>query len=351
MGIRNFYMIIIGVFVVICLIVMILIQTHGKRNKYKGGKRVINDSTVLNIPYFKEKLLKYKIYTIIVSLTMIAIAFIIFVMLARPYKEDKSRRELYNRDIVLCIDISASVDNLNMNLIQQLEETVKQLDGERFGIIMFNTSPCTLVPLTDDYEYIIEQLEMIRYALQYNISRGNADFELADLDNEEANKYGGYIYLTHYITEGTLVGVDERGSSLIGDGLASTVSEFKDKDRTKIVIFTSDNDLDGEPLFTMSEAADLCKKNNVTVFGIGTKEMKQENMMEMKRAVEKTGGTFFLEESSGTFKQIISEIENTSKSLLKTETDIKAIDVVAPTFIILIILIGLMFTAFKILKK
>ena len=63
-----------------------------------------------------------------------------------------------------------------------------------------------------------------------------------------------------------------------------------------MVIFSTDNDIQGTPVATLDEAADICVSNNVTVYGVGTKEMTPENKESMKNAVEKTGGKFYLEE-------------------------------------------------------
>ena len=83
-----------------------------------------------------------------------------FVMMARPYSKERVQDERYCRDIMLCIDISTSVDYLNENLLEELKKTVDELHGERFGIVIFNTSPVLLSPLTDDYEFIKEQLRL-----------------------------------------------------------------------------------------------------------------------------------------------------------------------------------------------
>lgn len=53
-----------------------------------------------------------------------------------------------------------------------------------------------------------------------------------------------------------------------------------------MVIFSTDNDIQGTPVATLDEAADICVSNNVTVYGVGTKEMTPENKESMKNAVE-----------------------------------------------------------------
>ena len=189
-------------------------------------------------------------------------------LMARPYKKVVAQKESYNRDIILCLDISTSVDDLNLELVKNLKETVNHLKGERFGIVIFNSSAVLLSPLTEDYEYIIDVLDQLESCLEgHNL--GNS--KLSD----------NWLYQSSYLMDGTLVGNEERGSSLIGDGLASTVYNFPnlEEKRSRSIIFSTDNDLEGTPLVTLSQAADICKENNVTVYGIGTANMAYDSIV------------------------------------------------------------------------
>ena len=82
-------------------------------------------------------------------------------IMSRPYNRDVRVEEKYTRDIFLCIDISSSVDGLNVNIISNLKDVVSNMQGERFGLVIFNTSPVLLVPLTNDYEYILDELDRV----------------------------------------------------------------------------------------------------------------------------------------------------------------------------------------------
>lgn len=345
MELRNTYVIFIGIAVLVSLFVFLFIKIK-KKDEYKGGKKIANTSYIENEPYYKKKILKYKIYTVIVFVACVLSIAVAFAMLTRPYKTELKEKEKNTRDIMLCIDISTSVDYLNMNLVSELKEVVNNLQGERFGIVIFNTTPVLMTPLTTDYGYIIEQLDMIEKCLDARLNY--------DIDWEDDDAWDEYWYMDEYISSGTLEGSEERGSSIIGDGLAAAAIDFKSTDedeRTKIIIFSTDNDLQGSPIYTLEEAASLCKKKNILVYGIGTKEMYQGYMDEMEREVEKTGGKFYLEEESGTFKQIVSEIEKTSKSLVKENTEIIEIELVKVPFIILVCVVSVMIIFIKVTKR
>lgn len=341
MELKNHFVLYIGILIFVLLFSLFFIKFNKKEN-YKGGKKVANTLYTRDEPYFKRKMLTYRILSVLMTAACVMGIAVSFIMLARPYKTKAVNREKYSRDIILCIDVSTSVDYLNKNLVEELKETVNNLKGERFGIVIFNASPVLLSPLTDDYEFIIEQLDLIEQSLDMRI-RFNEGGYLPD----------NWFYLDTYISGGTLVGAEERGSSLIGDGLAASVYDFSDleEERTRIVIFSTDNDIQGTPLVTLEEAADICKENNVTVFGIGTKEMTEANKQSMQDAVLYTGGAFYLEEESGTFAQIVSEIEEKSKSLIKGNTEIQEIELVEIPFILLLFSVMAMIVLTKIIKR
>ncbi|MBP3324979.1 MAG: hypothetical protein J6L77_00990 [Coprococcus sp.] len=341
MELKNHFVLYIGILIFVLLFSLFFIKFNKKEN-YKGGKKVVNTLYTRDEPYFKRKMLTYRILSVLMIAACVMGIAVSFIMLARPYKTKTVNKEKYSRDIILCIDVSTSVDYLNKNLVEELKETVNNLKGERFGIVIFNASPVLLSPLTDDYEFIIEQLDLIEQSLDMRI-RFNEGGYLPD----------NWFYLDTYISGGTLVGAEERGSSLIGDGLAASVYDFSDleEERTRIVIFSTDNDIQGTPLVTLEEAADICKENNVTVFGIGTKEMTEANKQSMQDAVLYTGGAFYLEEESGTFAQIVSEIEKKSKSLIKGSTEIQEIELVEIPFILLLFSVMAMIVLTKIIKR
>ncbi len=334
MEFKNQFMIWIGIAVLGVLFVL----RFKKTNKYKGGKKVAGISYIEEEPYYKKKVLQYKILSCVLVGSFVIGLFISFFLLAGPYKVIAVEKENYNRDIMLCIDVSNSVNELNMQLVEELKDTVENLKGERFGIVIFNASAVMLCPLTDDYAYIIDLLDQIEESLKIYTS-----------DDFSEN----YFYASDYIISGTILGAEERGSSLIGDGLATSVYDFPDleEERTRIVIFSTDNELEGTPIVTLEEAANICQDNNVVVYGVGTKEMGASEREEMEAAVKKTGGRFFLEEESGTVREIVRGIEKAGKNLVKGKEQMRKIEMVEAPIIILVVSIFILFLLTKITKR
>lgn len=335
MAIKYHIVLYAGLAIALFMLVFVFVK-YKKTKKYAGGKKIAGLICQEDEAYFRKRKILYKTGLTATLICCVLVVVSAFLLMAKPYTSRRMQDEKYCRDIILCIDISTSVDYLNENLLDKLKKTVDELQGERFGIVIFNTSPVLLTPLTDDYEYVKDQLDLIAQCLK---SRNEVN-----LDDAFSSGYD-WIYYQAYISSGTLIGNEQRGSSLIGDGLAAAAIDFSDadKERTKVVIFSTDNDIQGTPVATLDEAADICVSNNATVYGVGTKEMTPENKESMKNAVEKTGGKFYLEEESGSFGEIVSSIEKLSKNLVKVRmVDVETPELLYPFVLMLVLFAGML---------
>ena len=312
------------IIVVPSIVILLLFIIKIKKEKFKEGSKIANTSFIKNTDYFKSKMREYKIIKYFSYISFISMIILLSLLLSRPSKVERKNIKKYNRDIIICMDISTSVDELNMELVNNLKETVNKLSGDRVGVSIFNTSSVLLVPLTDDYNYVSNSLDLIHQSLELN----NYNYSSINISDN-------YFYLRDYIRSGTLVGNEERGSSLIGDGLASCVYNFssKEKNRVKLVIFSTDNDLAGTPLISLEDAAKISKKENVKVYGIGTKKMKDSDRENMEKAVLLTGGKFY-DHSNFSVDKIVSDIEKNSTSLLESNNKTKRYDTPEIPFII-----------------
>lgn len=310
--------------IIIALVIFCMAFFHKEKPSKEGNVKLANTNLHFTDRYYKRQVIMYYVLRVILVLSLCAMIVSTAGLISRPYFIKKIKENRYNRDIILCLDISSSVDELNMKLVSDLKDIVSELSGERIGIVIFNTTPVVLSPLTDDYEYTLEQLENIRTA----IKKVSGVFSFNDDD---------WLYMYEYLYGGTLVGNELRGSSLIGDGLLGGLFALptEDKDRTKIIIFSSDNDENGDSFVTLKEAADYCRKNNTTVYGIGTKNMFDEDRKEMEEAINSTGGQFFLEENASSFHTIVEKIEEKSENLTPGKTIIKMVETPEPFFCML----------------
>lgn len=300
---------------------------------YQNGKKVANTSLIEETSCFKKLYREYKILSGMAMVALLAAITIGWVLLSRPAKVDTISPEIQNRDIFLCMDISDSVDELNLNMCDELKKVVEELNGERFGVTIFNGQSVLLVPLTTDYQYVLDTLDSLKVSFEESIGRSDPDFDYFSDDINWRTLYYKY--------EGTLA---EEGSSFIGDGLASCLYSFPDletnTERTRMIIFTTDNELNGEPYVTLEEAAGLCKKNDVKVFAIAPENVTDESVF--KRAIESTGGGYYKSTSSKAYDQMLSDIKKTDTSAME-QTKTMITDQPEALFICLLVCIGIYF--------
>ena len=74
--------------------------------------------------------------------------------------------EVRNRDIILCLDGSGSMDRYNAEVVRQFREIVSGLRGERVGMTIFSGASITAFPLTDDYEFLTAELDRAEKAFR-----------------------------------------------------------------------------------------------------------------------------------------------------------------------------------------
>lgn len=315
----------LAIYVGVPFTIVLLFIGRKKKSPYTQGKKVANTSFVEDTPLYKQLLQTYKCFRFL-ALGSLWIAIILgVIMLARPARIEKINPDIHNRDIFICMDISDSVDELNLQICDKLREVVNNLDGERFGISIFNGRSVLLVPLTTDYEYVMETLNKLEASFDYSINR--------DFENEDWDLYSLYMY-KH---EGTM---SDYGSSFIGDGLASCLYSFPDltenTERSRLIIFTTDNELNGTPLVTVEEAAALCRKNDVKVFAVTPEDIIDQESFQ--KAMNSTGGGYYECSSPKIFDELTEDIKLTETSAME---DIRTVITDQPKVLFILLLIAI----------
>jgi len=291
------------------ILLIIVILKYALKDRYSRGKKIANTHFIKDNNYYKYLKIKLLILKIVSSCFGIASIMLAIYLLARPYKIDKIEEKKYNRDIMLCMDISGSVWNLNAEVIENLKEIVNTLKGDRFGVMVFDNSAVSMVPLTSDYDFVLHKLDSLK------------DFMTKKsyvLTEEERNNID-LVEIYNILLE-TKKNKNGTGSSLIGDGLASCTYNFTklDEERSRVIILSTDNQLSGRPFVTLELAADITKSKNIKVFGLGTSNLSSPSRAmyreAFKNAVEKTDGKLFIQQEVS-LKEAIKEIDNVSKSV------------------------------------
>ena len=98
----------------------------------------------------------------------------------------------------------------------------------------------------------------------------------------------------------------------------------EDHERTRIILFVTDNDVAGTEAVSLEDACKLCKQYGINLYAYcPTVEMNiytsKEKIAAYRRAVEQlAGGKFYTGDLSKMSSNIVNEIKETKTSLLKT---------------------------------
>lgn len=318
------------IYIVILIGAYITIMLINSKKKNKNNKKVANTHFITNTDIYKSIIKKYKLLiSILFSLLFICIL-ASALLNSRLVTTSTHTNKIYDRDIILCLDVSGSMTNLDSEIVKSYEEIVNNMQGERFGIMLFNSSSYTLLPLTDDYEYAKDIIKETTKAF------------------EGAKKYD--FKSTKYIYEGTREG---EGSSIIGDGIASCVIGFPkidEEQRSRIIILGTDNEVAGDQIITVPEAGDLAKKYNVTIYPLSPYKYSN-NTKELEDIAKKTGGKFYTVKDTDKTKEIVSEIEKKEKTVRETSPITTVNDhPQIPIIIIVMSLLGIFIMERKMIK-
>lgn len=235
-----------------------------------------------------------KLQPILVILRMLALIALI-VGIARPRVVDTSTstRSLRGIDIIMAIDVSASMlaRDLKPNRLDALREVASQFiqnrPNDRIGLVVYAGESYTKTPLTIDKNILLQSL--------YDINFGE-------------------------IKDGTAIGL----------GLATSINRIKDSDaKSKVIILLTDG-VNNTGFIDPNTASEMAKSLGIKVYtiGIGTNGMAmspvainpdgsyrfaniQVEIDEelMKEIAAETGGKYFRATSSDKLEEIYNEID------------------------------------------
>lgn len=308
MGLANAW-ILLGLVPVIAAVVVL--PRLIRRRRADAGVPVAHTGRLTRLPGFVAAVSRMRAATIAAIVVVALLAATAALLAARPVVTSTEKPATFTRDVVLCLDVSGSMTDVDIDVLSRFTELSEGFEGERLALVIFNSSSAQVFPLTDDYDYIAQQLEAVRSSLD-----GTGEF---------SDAFGG-----------TLTG---EGASLIGDGLASCVLTFDrtDEQRSRSVVLATDNDINGTPIMTLDEAGAFAKSRDVRVYGIDPSVAKagdSEDSAEFQRVVDSTDGQYFVLESADTVPTIVDSIEATEAALVDEEPKLVVSD--QPTLLVVL---------------
>ena len=127
----------IGIPVLLLAVLILHVIPSPRKKDYTGGLRSGAASLIYNLPIYKRICIRSKVLLFFHEIFVIAALISALFLIARPYETKKIKIGVQKRDIMLCLDVSYSLYELNYELADYLEQVVMELQGDRFGITTF----------------------------------------------------------------------------------------------------------------------------------------------------------------------------------------------------------------------
>lgn len=327
MTILNKQVLIIGI---ILLLMIIFIPLRKKLNKNQS-KLVANTRFIMNTRLYKHLNRKFRILTIIFIISF-SITFIFGILLSSRLVETKEETiEKSSRDIFIVLDVSPSVYDIDYDITKAFINLINNLDGDRVGLSIFDSSTYISFPLTDDYEFALNILSKYRDSFEKYLSG----------DRKALND---------------IVSLAQRGggSSLVGDGLMTTLlamtREFdSDINRTRITILSTDNAA-GRGVVTLDEAIDFARLAGIKTYGITHEKYKDAQVsINFIKSIQKNNGKVFFGYGAQQIQNIINEINTTNKTIIQSESNAYQVDI--PIYFFIALLISFLFYQIILTRK
>lgn len=207
--------------------------------------------------------------------------------------------EKFNRDIVLCLDVSGSMVDYDMQVIDRYLEMIGGFDGERMALMLWDSTAVQVFPLTDDYPFVETQLREVRDSM--------------------ASFTGDYSYGTQ----------NAPGASLIGDGLASCALAFDgdtEDGRSRSIILATDNAVNGSPIVSLPAAAAFAQSQHVKVYGLDANEFEDAFSDEYRTSVLRNGGLYYKLTDPSSVKGIVDQITTDQTSAMQGAPQVLIVD-------------------------
>ena len=306
MELNQPWLLLVGVGLVLAAVAAgVLLGRRPGRREETAGVPVSRAERLRALPGF-ERAVRRRSRTLTAVLLLAALTVLLAsAIAARPMTAKTVRPISHNRDVVLCLDVSGSMTEVDAEVLATFQELLRGFEGERIGLTIFNSSAAQVFPLTDDYAFVSEQVEALQRSFAFETP-----------------------YPEHWI--GTNNGA---GASLIGDGLAACALRFDnlEDERSRSIIFATDNEIFGASIVSLTEAAEYAKSKDITVYTLNPVDGEnEEDTGELRAATELTGGSYFPLRSAVAVDSIIQRITAEEQRALEGQARVLRTDAPDP---------------------
>lgn len=287
------------------LVVIVVVAARVRRPRPPASSTYVAHVARLQaLPRYRALIARRQNLAMLATLAALATCLGGIVLAGRLQETRSSDSNARTRDIVLCLDASGSMSQVNASVIAEFQEIVDGLAGERIGMTIWDGRSVTIFPLTTDYEFVSDELY-----------RAHRAFRTEDWSYTVGTGFAAAV-------------------SQIGDGLVSCVQRFDrlDEDRGRAIVLASDNQPAGEGIFTLRQAQRYAVDHDVVVHAVAPPHTndKPANAAELEQVVDATGGTYNLLGDDGSAGRVVDEINELEAKKVDKPPQIEVVDRTGP---------------------
>lgn len=148
MALANVWMLAVAVAVVVLAITIGLVVGLRRGGPTRGtdAARIARAERVRALPSFRRALTRRALALSGILALGATAAIVAGVVAARPMSAQTIQPVNTSRDIMLCLDVSGSMTEVDVEVLNVFDELLDSFEGERIGLTIFNSSPVQIFP-------------------------------------------------------------------------------------------------------------------------------------------------------------------------------------------------------------
>lgn len=271
----------------------------------KKSVKVAHSARITGLPEYKKAQKVYRRYVMVLLILFCIALGSSMILSSRPVSQNLVSPAQRNRDIMLCLDVSGSMTEVDAKILDVYERLARDFKGQRIGLDIYNVNVFQVFPLTDDYDLVLEQLAHAKKVMSYDRDTAN---------DTELGEYYDFLSGTGSGGMGTnSMSSSDFPSSNTGLGLAGCVQHLGENtlNRSQSVILATDNEISGDiekSIITTPQAMNLAKKKGIRVYSIDPGMAEGSYMTDTFRGEHAELKTYSLLTSGGYYKLSSGEI-------------------------------------------
>jgi hypothetical protein len=150
-------------FALLILLLPIAVIIYKKIRRKIGTPVFVSEVlSIATLPSYKKIRRRSKRWNILEQAVLWLFLGSLALLFARPVSTVTTYNEEKSRDIVLCLDVSTSMDKYIPEALDSMESIAKQNPGDRYSIVIFAGRAFPILPLTRDQVAIKDKIALLR---------------------------------------------------------------------------------------------------------------------------------------------------------------------------------------------